>query len=86
MIRPVKRPVDEIVYKPAHYVQQVVRWRIPTLFEEEFYFDALEKGQVIGFRAGIHDVNLNNTSELIKEFSGRGWLWSLVKAEVVKQP
>ena len=69
--------VDKIVYNPAHFVQQVVRWRIACLFEEEFYFDALAKGEASGFRAGIRDVNLNNTSELIKEFSARNWLWNV---------
>ena len=60
------QPVEKIVYAPAHCVQQVVRWRMPTLFSgDEFYFDALDKGRELGFRIGIRDVNLNNAAELI---------------------
>ena len=60
-------PVEKIVYTPARHVRQVVRWRIP--FMEEFYFDALAKGRMLGFRVDIHDVNLNNPTELIMDLT-----------------
>ena len=70
-----------VVSLPAYRVQQVVRWMTPTLFEEEFYFDAVAKGRALGFRVGLDDINENNPTELIKSINNGIYNGGLVKED-----